>query len=130
MKNAKSSGLNRTADRKLIAFNKIIKAGYHTLLKGVCQIGFDPFSQGFKPMTLATAANAGKPSIFRGFAGDTCSDRLNRRLETLKIPLGSQPDDTTTLRTAVKFKQQRFVVTIKYGYNKPLLLKLYRNGLM
>ena len=120
MKNAKSSGLNRTADRKLIAFNKIIKAGYHTLLKGVCQIGFDPFSQGSKPMTLATAANAGKPSILCGFATDAFPDGLYRRLEALKIPLGSQPDDTTTLRTAIKFKQQRFVVTIKYGLRKTM----------
>jgi len=120
MKNAKTGGLNRTADRKLIAFNKIIKAGYDTLLPGVCQIGFDPYFQGSKPMTLATATNAGKPSILCGFADNACSDRLNRRLEALKIPLGSQPDDTTTLRAAVKFKQQRFVVTIKYGFRKTM----------
>jgi hypothetical protein len=70
MKNAKTGGLNRTAGRDLIVFNKIIKAGYHTLLPGVCQIGFDSFFQGSKPMTLATAGNTGKPSILCEFAGD------------------------------------------------------------
>jgi hypothetical protein len=120
MKNTKTGGLNRTADRKLIAFNKIIKTGYHTLLKGVCKIGFDSFLQCSKPMTLATAANADKPSILSGFATDAFPDRLYRCLEAFKIPLGSQPDDTTTLRAAIKFKQQRLVVTIKDGFRKTM----------
>ena len=70
MKNAMSGGLNPTADRKLISLQKIIKAGYHTLAPGICQIGFDPFFQGAEPMTLTAAANAAKPSILCGFAYD------------------------------------------------------------
>ena len=70
MKKAMSGGLNRTAYRKLIALQKIIKAGYHTPAPGVCQIGLDPFFQRSEPMTLTVAANAGKPSILCRFAYD------------------------------------------------------------
>jgi hypothetical protein len=70
MKNAMSGGLNRTADRKLIALQEIIKAGYHTLFPGIGQIGFDPFFQRSEPMTLTAAAHAAKPSIRCGFAYD------------------------------------------------------------
>jgi hypothetical protein len=71
-------------------------------------------------MALATAANAGKPSILCGFAGDARSDRLNRCLEALKIPLWSQPDDTTTLRAPVELKQQRLFIAIKDGVCKTM----------
>ena len=34
---------------------KIIKAGNDTLMPGVCQISFDPFTQGSEPVALAMA---------------------------------------------------------------------------
>jgi hypothetical protein len=86
---------------------KIIKAGHDTFTPGVGQINFDPLAQKSEPVTLTGALNAGYPSICGGFAGDARSDCLNRSLETLKISFGSEPDYTTTIRTAVKLKQQR-----------------------
>jgi len=59
MKNAETGGLNETADRDLSQLQKIFKPGNDTANPGLCQIGFDPFSQRPEPMTLASSANAG-----------------------------------------------------------------------
>jgi len=50
--------LNGARHRNLTPLQKIIKAGNDTLMPRVCQISFDPFTQGYEPVTLATAANA------------------------------------------------------------------------
>lgn len=51
---------------------------------------------------------------------DARSDNLNRRLKTLKVSLWSQPNDTTTIRAAIKLKQKRPVVSIKNGFGKTM----------
>jgi hypothetical protein len=99
---------------------KVIKAGYDTLTPHVGQINFDLFAQRSEPVTLPAAANARQPSILPRFAGDARSDRLNRSLKALKIPFGSQPDDTTTIRTAIKLKQQRPDEPIKNSFSKTM----------
>jgi hypothetical protein len=92
---------------------KIIKAGHDTLTPGVAQINFDPFAQKSEPVALPGALNASYPLICGCFADDARSDRLYRSLKALKIPFGSQPDHTTTIRTAIKLKQQRSYESIK-----------------
>ena len=64
-------------------------------------------------MTLTGAIHTGYPSICGCFADDTRSYRLNGGLKALKISFGSEPDYTTTIRTAVKLKQQRAYEPIK-----------------
>ena len=86
----------------------------------VCQISVDSLTQGSEPVTLATAANTRQPSIGRWFAGYARPDRLNRSLKALKVSLGPQTDDTTTIRTAIKFKQQRLFITIKNSIGKTM----------
>jgi len=120
IKNAQVGRLNRSADRDLPQLQKVIKPEHDTLMPGVRQIGFDPFFQGPEPMTLAGALNASYPSICGCFAGDARSDRLNRSLKALKIPFGSQPDYTTTIRTAIKLKQQWPIVSIKNSFGKTM----------
>jgi hypothetical protein len=97
--------LNAAADRNLTQLQKIIKTGHDTLTPGVGQIDFDPLAQISEPVTLPGALNAGYPSICGCFAGDAGSDCANRSLKTLKIPFGSEPHHTTTIRTAIKFQQ-------------------------
>jgi len=104
----------------LTQLQKVIKAGYDTLTPHVGQINFDPFAQRSEPVTLPAALNTGYPSICGCFAGDARSDRFNRSLEALKIPFGSQPDDTTTIRTAIKLKQQRPYEPIKNSFSKTM----------
>ena len=67
----------------------------------VGQINFDPLAQVSEPVTLPAAINTGYPSISAFFADDARSYRLNGSLKALKISFGSQPDYTTTIRTAV-----------------------------
>ncbi|MBC8394094.1 MAG: hypothetical protein H8E17_16200 [Deltaproteobacteria bacterium] len=113
IKNATASRLNGSTRWDLTQLQKIIKAGDDTLTPRVAQINFDPFAQRSEPVTLTGALNAGYPSICGCFAGDARSDRLNRGLEALKIPIGSQPDYTTTIRTTIQLKQQRPYEPIK-----------------
>ena len=112
--------LNGAADRNMTQLQKIIKAGYDTVTPGVGQINFDPSTQRSEPVALTGALNAGYPSICGCFAGDARADRLNRRLKALKIPFGSQPDDTTTIRAAIKLKQQRVLIAIKISFGKSM----------
>ena len=59
------------------------------------------------------AFNTGYPSICVGFAHDAGSDRLNGSLKTFEVPFRSEPDHTTTIRTAIKLEQQRAYEPIK-----------------
>ena len=120
MKNAETGGLNETADRGLAQLQKMIKAGHDTASPGFCQISFDPFVQRPEPMTLASSADNGKPSILGRFQCDARSDRFNRGLEALKIPFGPEPDDTPTIRTPIKLEQQRLVISIKNSFGKTM----------
>jgi hypothetical protein len=105
--------LNTATDRNLAQLQKIIKASHDTVAPGVGQINFDPLAQKSKPMTLPGALNASYPSICVCFASDAGSDRLNRSLKAFKIPFGPEPDHTTTIRAAIKLKQQRAYEPIK-----------------
>jgi hypothetical protein len=120
IKNADVGRLNETANRDLPQLQKGVKPGQDTFNKGLGQIGFNPFFQGPEPMTLAGSANAGQPSITPCFQCDARSDRCHRRLKTLKIPFGTKPDDTTTVRTAIKLKQKRPIVSIKNSFGKTM----------
>jgi len=105
--------LNAAADRNLTQLQKVIKTGHDTVTPGVSQINFDPFAQISEPVALPGALNAGYPSICGCFAGDARSDCPNRSLKTFKISFGSQSDDTTAIRTAIKLEQQRPYEPIK-----------------
>ena len=98
----------------------LIKPGHNTFNPGLCQIGFDPFFQSPEPMPLAIAANAGQPSITGRFQCDARSDSFYLRLQAFKIPFGSKPDNTTTIRTAIKLKQKRLDVAIKNSFGKTM----------
>jgi hypothetical protein len=107
------SRLNAAADRNLTELQKIIKTGNNTMTPRVGQINFDPLAQISKPVTLPGALNTGYPPIGAFFAGDAGSDGLNRSLKAFKIPFGSQPDHTTTIRATIKLEQQRAYEPIK-----------------
>ena len=105
--------LNSAADRNLTQLQKMIKTGDDTFTPSVGQINFDPLAQISEPVTLPSAFNTGYPLICGGFAHDAGSDRLNRSLKAFKIPFGSEPNYTSTIRAAIKFEQQRAYEPIK-----------------
>jgi hypothetical protein len=112
--------LNSAADRNLTQLQKMIKTGDDTFTPSVGQINFDPLAQISEPVTLPSAFNTGYPLICGGFAHDAGSDRLNGSLKTFEVPFRSEPDHTTTIRTAIKLEQQRAYEPIKNGWCKTM----------